>query len=291
MRNVRTHLLRSNCVCLTWFATVLFISCSAFAQSNLDDLRTKIAIGSVEEKRSALLAIRNLHSEEASRLAVPALTDPKELVRSTAPLAIVFLPKSEAARLITPLLSDKAEFVRSEAAFALGEVGDSSAVQPLIQRLQKDTGSVRSAAAAALGKIGDVSAVDALNAVIKQKPSESVENLRRSAARSIGQTAKAIRTGNRRVDTPQNFLPTKYKDNYSAIASVTRSHPIFRNSVTILTSVLSNTKEADDVRREAAFALGAIGDPSSKTELSNHLNSTDNYLAEICKESLLNLEQ
>lgn len=268
------------------FLTVAHIS----AQSSLDDLRNKIATGTVEEKRNALFAIRNLHTEDASRIAVPALSDLSEIVRATAAAAVISLPKPEAAKLLISLLSDKAEFVRSEAAFALGEVGDAFAVQYLIQRLQKDSGTVRSAVAAALGKIGDVSGVEALNAVLKAKPNEADENLRRSAARAIGQIAQVLRTGKRSEVTPQNFLPAKFKNSLSATGSVVTSYPIFRNSATILTGVLSNSKEADDVRREAAFALGSIGDASSKTILSNHLNSPDNYLAEICKEALLNLD-
>ncbi|MBK8465072.1 MAG: HEAT repeat domain-containing protein [Chloracidobacterium sp.] len=288
------HRLPPNCkgrrVLLT-IAAIFLAAAHAFAQSNLDDLRNKIANGSVEDKRNALLEVRNLSAEDASRIAIPALNDRDELVRAAAPSAVAFLPKPEAARLILPLLNDKAEFVRSEAAFALGEVGDSSAVQPLLQRLQKDSGAVRSVAAAALGKIGDVSAVGALNALLKRKPNEDDENLRRSAARSIGQIARFVRTGKRRVETPQNFLPTKYKDSYSATESVVHSFPVFRSSVTILTIVLSNKKEADDVRREAAFALGAIGDISVRQILSDHLNSSDIYLAEICTEALLNLSQ
>lgn len=270
-------------------AAILFTAALTFAQSNMDDFRNKIANGSVEEKRNALFAIRNLHTEEASRIAVPALSDRNEIVRATAASAVIFLSNPEAAGLLIPLLNDKAEFVRSEAAFALGKVGDTSAFQPLVGRLQKDTGPVRSAAAAALGKIGDVAAIEALTAVLKTKPNEADENLRRSTARSIGQIALVLRTGERTDVTPQNFLPTKYKSNYAAIESVVTAHPVFHNSVTTLTRVLSNNKEANDVRREAAFALGAIGDPTAGTTLTKHLNSSDNYLAEICKEALLNL--
>jgi len=270
---------------------ILFLTVAhSLAQTNSDELRNKITSGSVEDKRNALLAIRSLKTEDASRIAIPALSDRNELVRATALSAIAFLPKSEATRRLLPLLNDNAEFVRSEAAFALGDVGDISVVQPLIQKMQKDNSSVRSAAAAALGKIGDASAIDALNAILKRKANDDDENLRRSAARSIGQIARFIRTGKRSVNTPQNFLPTKYKENYSATQSVIYEFPLFRSSVAILNIVLSNEKEADDVRREAAFALGAIGDALSRKILSEHLNSSDNYLAEICKEALLNIE-
>ena len=271
-------------------AVLLLTGAHTFAQSNLDDLRNKISNGSVEEKRSALFDIRSLHTEEASRIAVAALNDRNELVRATAPASIIFLPKPEAAKLLIPLLNDKAEFVRSEAAFALGEIGDNSATLSLVHTLQKDNSdALRSVAAAALGKIGDVSAIDALNTVLKKKLYEADENLRRSAARSIGQIAQILRTGKKIVVTPQNFLPPKYKQNISTIESADVSFPVFPNSAPILARILSNNKETDDVRREAAFALGAIGDPASRSVLLNHVNSPDSYLAEICKEALLNL--
>jgi len=182
--------------------------------------------------------------------------------------------------------------VRSEAAYALGEAGDDLAARPLIQTMQKDSSDpARSAAAAALGKIGDVFAADALSAILQKKPRGTDENLRRSAARSIGQIAQIIRTGKKRVETPQNFLPEKYKDRKPDAEPVTSSFLSFRNAVPILISVLLNRKEVDDVRREAAFALGAIGDISARPALSGYLSSPDNYLAEICREALLKLDE
>ncbi len=291
MRTDRDHWQRTRRILLISACFLLLTVPNTFAQSNLDDLRNRITNGSVEDKRDALFEIRNLRTAEASRIAIPALNDLNELVRATAPSSVAFLPKPEAANLIIPLLKDKAEFVRNEAAFALGEAGDVSAARPLIQTLQKDgSDPVRSAAAAALGKIGDAVAVDGLSAILKKKPRGTDENLRRSAARSIGQIAQLIRTRKRLVETPQNFLPAKYKDKKPDSEPVTNSFPSFRNGVPLLIRVLSNRKEVDDVRREAAYALGAIGDISAKRVLSGYVNAADNYLAEICREALLKLD-
>ncbi len=292
MRTDRDHWQRTRRILLISACFLLLTVPSAFAQPNLDDLRNRITNGSVEDKRDALFEIRNLRTAEASRIAIPALNDLNELVRATAPSSLVFLPKPEAANLIIPLLKDKAAFVRSEAAYALGEAGDDLAARPLIQTMQKDSSDpARSAAAAALGKIGDVFAADALSAILQKKPRGTDENLRRSAARSIGQIAQIIRTGKKRVETPQNFLPEKYKDRKPDAEPVTSSFLSFRNAVPILISVLLNRKEVDDVRREAAFALGAIGDISARPALSGYLSSPDNYLAEICREALLKLDE
>lgn len=268
-----------------FFAFFAVILCSA---QNLELLRSNIASGNTELKRNALFQIKNLHTEAASRLAVSALSDPDEIVRATAASAVIFLPKNEAAQVLLPLLSDKAPFVRGEAAFALGEVGDASAVSPLIRLLQKDSaGEVCSAAAVALGKIGYSTAIDALTAILKKKPSDDNEFLRRSAARSIGQISQIIRSGRRNVVTPQNFLPLKYKEYPRPESYFLEITP---NTLNTLLNVLKNPKEADDTRREAAFALGAIGDASSVSLLRSNLNSPDNYLAEICKEALIKIE-
>ncbi|MBK7392624.1 MAG: HEAT repeat domain-containing protein [Chloracidobacterium sp.] len=216
------------------------------------------------------------------------MTDSNEIVRATAASAVIYLPKNDAATALIPLLNDKAEFVRAEAAFALGTVADRSAASMLIRSLQKDRADqVRSAAAVALGKIGDISALDALTAVLKKKPSEDDEFLRRSAAKAIGQIANFARSGISSAVTPQNFLPSKYKES----GTDAPADPAFGSAIGVLTSVLKNQKESDDTRREAAFALGSIGDTSSAALLRSYLNSPDIYLAEICKEALIKLGQ
>src|SRR5688500_10181955 len=102
------------------------------------NLSERITKGSTEAKRSALAEIRNLRSERASRLAIPALTDREEIVRATAAGSVVFLPPADAASVLVPLLNDRAEFVRREAAFALGEAGDASATAPLLRLLERE---------------------------------------------------------------------------------------------------------------------------------------------------------
>src|SRR5205823_4235934 len=186
---------------------------NSIAQVPLDVLGQRVAAGTTEQKRDALFQIRNLHSEEASRLAVPALTDADAAVRATAAASVVFLSGDDSARLLAPLLKDKSEFVRREAAFTLGEVGNRSSTSSLVEVLQRDKSrEVRSAAAGALGKIGDPAAIDALNAVLRKNPSDDTEFIRRSAARSIGHIAQIIAGIKPEVIIPQNFLDEKYKN-------------------------------------------------------------------------------
>ena len=234
------------------------------------------------------MTLRSMHSEDSSRVAVIALNDKTPIVRATAASSVVFLPGPEAVAALSPLLNDKDELVRREGAFALGTVGDAAAAPLLIRSMRSDKSlEVRSSAAAALGKTGNPDAVSPLAAVFSQSPSEDNELLRRSAARSIGQIAQIMRSGKTRVVTPQNFLPEKYKDIDSRPSPDLSSH--FRSAVGVLIRVLENSSEADDTRREAAFALGAIGDRSAESVLTKYTSSSDVYLAEISKEALLKL--
>jgi len=280
-------------------AIFLLAATNAFAQSNLDDLRYKISSGSVEDKRNALFDIRNLHTAEASRIAIPALRDKNELVRASAVHAVVSLPKREPEDQIIPLLNDKAEFVRIEAAYTLGEDADLAiargqphngpAVASLIRTLNHDKSiRVRSAAAVALGHWVNSSGMDALIAILKKKPREGDEDLRRSVARSIGQMVQIYKTGKPEIVTPQNFLPDKYKSNYRGPES-----PLVKwipDNVNVLLKVLKDPNEAEDTRREAAFALGNINERSVIPVLRSFLESPDIYLAEICREALIKLD-
>lgn len=246
-----------------------------------------------EQKRSALLEIRNLQTEQASRLAIPALEDTNEIVRATAASSVAFLPKSEAVKTLVPLLDDKAEFVRRESGYALGSVGSPEAAAPLLQLIQREKlFEVRNAAVVALGQSGNPSAVEPLIQILKAKPKKETEFLRRSAARSIGQIAQIVRTGKSPVLTPQNFLPDEFKETEASNnENVTEGSPVFGAAVVVLSQVLQNKSESDDTRREAAFSIGSIRSKSSVYMLRALQNSGDPYLAEICKEALLKIEK
>ena len=249
--------------------------------------------GTVEEKRDALFKIRNLKSEFYSRFALPALRDGDEIVRATAAFSVIYLPKDKAFNALAPNLQDKSEIVRRETAYALGKIQNPSAINPLIQTVQnkkEKSTEVKNACVVALGEIGDASAVDFLTQILRQKPDESDEFLRRSAARSVGQIAQIIQIRESYTVTPESFLPENFKqfalEKYRNLAL---TFPQFRQAVPVLTQILQSAKETDDTKREAAFALGAIGDASALSILQSSLNSKDYYLAEICKEAIKKL--
>ncbi len=265
-------------------STCLLSAVSTYAQ-DLTPLETAIRTGTVEQKRDALFQIRNLRSEIASEAAIPALKDPEPIVRATAAPSVIFLPQPEAVAVLAPLLNDRDAFVRKEAAYALGKVESPDAAGPLLELLRREKDlETKAAVVGALGQSGNTIAVEPLIAILKKKPDKDEEFLRRSAARSIGQIAQINRAGQVRVVTPQSYLPDKFKDLTGD--DLTTQFPVFTAAVVTLSSVLQNTREADDTRREAAFALGSIGSRSSQLILQSASNSPDPYLAEIARESL-----
>ena len=272
---------------LFWVSCAFFAG-NVFAQTNLETFAEIFQRGNTEQKRSALFQIRNLESAEASRIAIPALQDADEIVRATAAFSVISLPTDEATQVLLPLLGDKKELVRRETVYALGNVRNQGAINPLLQVLQKDKIlEVRNAAIVALGQIGDVSAVVEIIKLLQKKPKGKESFLRRSAARSIGQIAQIIQTDKVKVTTPEDFLPEKYHTiEKLKYANLIENFPTFRLANSVLMQVLQNPKETADVKREAAFALGEIGDVAAIPILQTNLNAKDYYLAQICQAAL-----
>ena len=279
--------------CLTFFVCAFVnLSVRFVTAQTVENLPEQIRFGTDEVKRDALFQIRNLRSETASRIAIPALKDSSEIVRATATFSIIYLPKEESFSLLAPLLQDKSAIVRRETVYALGKIQNPNAVILLIRLFQKDKIiEVKNAAIVALGEIGEVAAIETLTKLFASKPNDDNEFQRRSAARSIGQIAQIFQINKSYTVTPENFLPEQYKTfTLEKYENLSANLPQFRAAVPVLIKVLQNSKESDDTKRESAFALGAIGDTSAIQILRQNLNSPDYYLAEICKESLVKIQ-
>ncbi|MBX7055401.1 MAG: HEAT repeat domain-containing protein [Pyrinomonadaceae bacterium] len=288
--NIRARGIVSTCILAIILAVVSALSSDAQETGRAAAI---LESGSSEQKRDTLMQLRLQADEVSSRLAVKALSDPDELVRATAIGAIGKLPASEVSALLVPLMNDKAEFIRREAAFALGEARSVEAVAELSNVVRRDRAPiVRAAAAAALGKIGSESGLVALTTVFKKRPGSGNEYLRRVAAHSIGEIAERVRFGagtpGLTQTTPTNFLPLKYKQPLANIYSKPPL-PAFSEALRLLLKAAIDRRETADTRREIAFALGSIGDPSALGFLTANTSNSDIYLAEICREALLKI--
>ena len=231
-------------------------------QLEIENQRQRLNSLEVEERRDAVMRLGGLRRPEASKAALAALSDPVPIVRATAAAAILSLPGNESAAALIPLLNDKDEFVRQEASYALGTTGSRSAVTPLIERLTTDKkNGVRGAAATALGQIGDEAAVTVLAQVL--------------FPRGFDQQSRKSRI-------------RKAKENQFVLKAVAHSlgQVGSRAGVPALIYALSTDAFPDDVRREAARALGLIGDPSAVPALQAATDARDPYLSRIAYEAL-----
>lgn len=221
-------------------------------QLEIEKQRLRLGSADVEDRRDAISRLGSMKHPAASRAAVAGLTDSLPIVRATSITAVLSLAPEESSGHLLPLLGDKDVLVRREAAYALGITRSATAVPMLLDLLRYDkVDEVRGAAAVALGKIGNESAVVSLVNVLtgqaeqnkkqKAKPEQNPFVLR-SAARALGQIGS-------------------------------------RAGVPALITTLQNEQSEDDVRREAALALGAIADPSALPALRNVTAARDPHLA------------
>lgn len=232
-------------------------------QLEIEKQRQRLDSIDVEERRDAVMRLGAMRRPEASRVAVRALSDTSAIIRATAAAAVLGLPVEEAAAALIPGLKDKEEFIRQETAYALGKTHSRSAVAPLSSLFESEKkDGVRGAAVIALGEIADETAVAPLVQVLtvkaagrasKKRASKDNPFILRAAVRSLGQIGS-------------------------------------RAAVPALVAVVEDETLAEDVRRQAAHALGVIGDPSVTATLRAMLGTPDPYLSEAAYAALRKIE-
>ena len=249
--------------------------------------------GSIDEKREALYQIKLLKSAEFSLLAALALKDANEIVRATAAGAIIYLPEEEALKYLQPQLKYKSLLVKKETLYSIGKIHSNLSAEILIEFLRREKNiELKSAAAKALGEIGDIASLEFLSGLLAKKRKDKEDFFRRSITRSIGQIAQFEQVGKSYSATPERFLAESYQ-NFVNLKhrDLSESNPMFRKAARILMLILQNPQENNDVKREAAYTLGVIGDQSAIEVLRQNLSSEDYFLVQICRESLFKLRQ
>lgn len=228
-------------------------------QFEIEKQQQRLNSGDEEERRDALMRLGAMHRAAASRVALPALSDPSPIVRVTAAKAILALDPAESAAALLPLLNDKDEFVRREAAYALGQTHSRTATSALSERLLNDKeAGVRGAAAVALGRIADEAGVVALASTLAPELSAPAKSKRKREENEFVLRAAAEALG--RIKS--------------------------RAGTQALISAVSNEKLWNDVRREAARALGLIADPAAVPALKSVSTAADPFLSQLAYESL-----
>jgi len=250
-------------ISLTLSATTLSAGQSGQAltpvQNQLEKERQRLNSADAEERRDALMHLGAMHTVAASRACLVGLTDAAPMNRAVAAESILSLSTEESVPALLALLNDKDEFVRREAVHALGLTRSRSATTRITELLLNDkAGSVRSAAAYALGRIGDESAVVTLATLLSPELSAAKSGKGKTEKSPFVLRAAAVALGRIRS----------------------------RAGTPALVAALSNDKLPSDVKREAARALGLIGDPSAVASLRAATQAQDPYLSEAAYEAL-----
>ncbi|HEX5734366.1 MAG TPA: HEAT repeat domain-containing protein [Blastocatellia bacterium] len=193
-----------------------------------------------EERRSAVLTLAALENDAARNPLISALSDRSERVRAAAVTALGRFEDTGLATIVAPLVTkDKSAFVRKSAAYALGRLRSQAGTVALVAALRDKEIEVRGAAAVALGEYPDAQAVEPLTAALADKS----EFVRAQAARALGANGRAA-----------------------------------ARAVPSLIRVLTSDQDLE-AKRQAATALGQIGDQSALPALEAALRASDPHLS------------
>lgn len=179
--------------------------------------------------------------------------------------------RAKAVMTLVSLLQDSDHAIRNQAAEALGKIGDMRAVEPLIVALQHADYSLRETSARALGKIGDARAIEPLIAALQ----DSNYYVRGQAAEAL--EALSYQPAD---ETQQAILYVAKKRWWKAIEL---------GAVAVKPLVVALKGSDTYVRREAAEALGKIGDARAVESLIAVLGRSDNEVQTKAAEALGNI--
>ncbi len=205
-----------------------------------------------EERREAAMALSRLDGDAAASALVSALTDASPGVR-----AIVIAGLGERSdTAVVPLVaarltSDKDAFVRKTAAYALGSFSGTERTTALIAALKDKDPEVRGAAAVSLGDHADAAAIAPLAAALSDKSAF----VRARAAHALGVNGSAA-----------------------------------TQAVSTLIRLLASDQDGE-VKRQAATALGSIGDRSALPALERASRDSDPYLVQAARDSIRMIER
>lgn len=233
---------------------------------------------------SSLGLIKNGKSQEAL---VSALGDCNESVRDKAGWALRTQSGEKAIMLLIDLLQDENSSRRMGAARALGDLNDVRAVPSLVQSLQDSEPGMRIEAAVALGRLKDGRAIEplisALNDQDERMRAKTIDALVAIGPEAVIFLIPALNSSNNYTSVAAATALGKIADGRCAESLIwafqNDERPVRRASVMALArintsiavpvfiSILQDQSRKDDLRTDAAWALGEMGDASARDPL------------------------
>jgi|GEM_PF-1507509 len=212
---------------------------------------SQLKSSSEEERREAAMQLARMKSEAAFRALASAGNDPSPKVRAAVVASLAERGDESAVPILSARLArDKDQFVRKAAAYALGKFHEGERTAALTGALRDKDSEVRAAAAISLGDHADADAVAPLAGALSDKN----DFVRAQAARALGANGRvAVQT------------------------------------VPALIALLAKDKD-EEVKREAASALGQMGDRSALPALERARHDKDPYLAQAASDAIKVIE-
>ena len=218
----------------------------------IEGLKTALNSSDEEERHNAALALATIATPAAFSALTSALDDKSSLVRAAAITGIGASGDASYVPLIASHLAGEKEiFVRKTAAYALGRLQGPAATAALVTALRDKMDEVRGAAAVALGQYPDASAVEPLILSLSDKS----DFVRASAAQALGINGRSAKA-----------------------------------AVPALIALLTSDKNVL-AKREAAIALGLIGDRSALPALNQAQMDKDPYLSRAALDAIEMIER
>jgi HEAT repeat protein len=228
------------------YSTPRYQRTSEETKPDIAHLAARLESSDEEERREAVMKLWSIEGKQAQSLLEGALADRSAGVRVAAVNGLARRHGSVASLLAARLRGDKDQSVRKSAAHALATFHDAERTAALIAALHDKDVEVRGAAAVALGDHPDPDAIPALISAL----SDNSAFVRAHASRALGVNGRAS----------AQAVPTLIR---------------------LLTS-----DQDSEVKRQAAAALGGIGDPAALPALEKARLDKDPYLSRIAAESV-----
>jgi HEAT repeat protein len=258
-----------------------------------------------------MVALTRLRKSAAPEWFEEKLTDPSPHIRAAAVRFYGETGDSRHATRISGLLFDDNHYVRAAAAEALGRFGDRSAIRPLMDVLtqqppggEPDGAPGGTNATVVLGSgqetlpefiarefrhhkqeaikiLGDLRAVEAVPLIVASGLRSDHFGLQSTAAWALGQI------GDRRAVEPLLEILRSF---YAAAATDIKDRFADDNSK-VARKIRQKSEALANVRRNAVWALGRIGDPAATPVLRQALNDPNSLVREAAAEALAELEK
>lgn len=216
-------------------------------ESEVAHWAARLKLSDEEERREAVIMLSSFEGNAVLPALESALADNSPRVRAAAANSLASRRDSSIVPLLAARLTeDKVQFVRKAAAYALGAFQGAERTRALIGALTQKDLEVRGAAAVSLGDHPDADAISALTNALSDKSAF----VRAQAARGLGINGRAS----------QPAVPTLIR--------------------------LLGSDGDSEVKRQAATALGLIGDRSAIPALERARQNQDPYLVSLATDAL-----